>query len=110
MSQFEKVPEDEAADIAEVTDGFEEAGFFGEFNRQPSIDIEIYRIGDQSPLEIAEKVHGVLEDAATAFPPGMQYRIVSSDELPETVSSSDLSNLSLGIGVRVGVFPQYTDQ
>lgn len=40
---------------------------------------------------------------------GMQYRIVNSDELPETVSSSDLSNLSLGIGIRVGVFPSYTD-
>lgn len=40
---------------------------------------------------------------------GMQYRIVNSDELPETVSSGDLSNLSLGIGIRVGIFPQYTD-
>ncbi|MDX1638701.1 MAG: efflux RND transporter permease subunit, partial [Balneolaceae bacterium] len=41
------------ADIAEIRDGFEETGFHGEFNRQPSVDLEIYRIGDQSPLEIA---------------------------------------------------------
>ena len=41
---------------------------------------------------------------------GMQYRIVNSDELPETVSSNDLSNLSLGIGLRVGIFPQPTEQ
>lgn len=41
---------------------------------------------------------------------GMQYRIVNSDELPESVSSSDLSNLSLGIGLRVGFFPRPTEQ
>ena len=63
-------------DIADVRDGFEEGGFFGEFNRQPSIDLGIYRVGEQSPLEIAAAVERVLEDSA--FPPGIQYRIDSS--------------------------------
>jgi len=36
---------------------------------------------------------------------GMQYRIVSSEALPETISSSDLSNLSVGVGLRIGIFP-----
>jgi hypothetical protein len=40
---------------------------------------------------------------------GAQYRIVSSDELPDTISNNDLSSLSLGIGLRVGIFPSYTD-
>ncbi|MEJ2503832.1 MAG: efflux RND transporter permease subunit, partial [Gemmatimonadota bacterium] len=66
------------ADLATITDGFEEVGFFGQFNRQPSIDLQIYRIGDQSPLEIAEGVERVLEEAALDFPPGVQYRIDSS--------------------------------
>ena len=65
-------------DIAIIRDGFEEGRFFGEFNRQPSIDIEIFRIGNQSPLEIAATVEDVMNQAAEAFPPGVQYRIDSS--------------------------------
>ena len=62
-------------DIATVHDGFEEAGFFGEFNRSPSIDVNVYRVGDQSPLEIAAEVERVLESLASSLPPGISYRI-----------------------------------
>jgi len=65
-------------DIATVTDGFEEGGFHSQFNRQPSVEIEVYRVGDQSPLEIAERVEKVLEEYASTLPPGVQYRIDSS--------------------------------
>mgnify|MGYP000229249051 CR=1 FL=1 len=62
-------------DIAEITDGFEETGFHGHFNRQPSVNLQIYRIGDQSPLEIAEAVENILKDFDRSLPPGVQYRI-----------------------------------
>jgi multidrug efflux pump subunit AcrB len=65
-------------DIAEITDGFEETGFHGEFNRQKTVDLQIYRIGDQSPLTIASTVKSVLEESAPSFPPGIQYRIDSN--------------------------------
>ena len=43
-------------DIAtRIYDGFEETGFHGQFNQTPSVELRIYRIGDQSPLEIAER-------------------------------------------------------
>ena len=67
------------ADLGTIRDGFEEIGFFGEFNRRPSIDLEIYRIGDQSPLTIASTVQEVMEDAQATFPPGVQYRIDSNE-------------------------------
>ncbi len=75
-------------DIAEITDGFEETGFHGEFNRQPSVDLEIYRIGDQSPLEIAANVKSIMQDAEVSFPPGVQYRIDSNtaDDYRERLS------------------------
>jgi multidrug efflux pump subunit AcrB len=66
------------SDIAQITDGFEETGFHGEFNQQPSIDLEIYRIGDQSPLTIASTVKEVFQNAEPTFPPGVKYRIDSS--------------------------------
>jgi len=64
------------ADIATVTDGFEESGFHGKFNQQPAVDLSIFRVGEQSPLEISEKVDEIMADFQ--LPPGIQYRINSN--------------------------------
>ena len=76
------------ADLATITDGFEETGFHGQFNRQPTVDLQIYRVGTQSPLEIAANVERVLEEAEVSFPPGVQYRIDSNaaDDYQERLS------------------------
>ena len=66
------------ADIATITDGFEEDGFHAQFNQQPSVEIEIFRIGSQSPLEIAGAVETVLADLETTLPEGIEYRIDSN--------------------------------
>ncbi len=63
------------ADIAEITDGFEETGFHSLFNRQPSVELSIYRVGDQSPLEIASTVKRILKEFEASLPPGVQTRI-----------------------------------
>lgn len=65
-------------DIASITDGFEEAGFHSQFNQQPSVQIEIFRIGDQSPLEISERVEALMADHETTLPAGVQWRIDSN--------------------------------
>ena len=64
------------ADIAVITDGFEETGFHGEFNQSPSVDLEIFRVGDQSPMEISETVQSILDEFQ--LPPGVNYRIDSN--------------------------------
>lgn len=66
------------ADIARITDGFEETGFHGQFNRQLSVGVEIYRVGKQSPLEIETTVKSILKDFEEALPPGVKYRIDSN--------------------------------
>ncbi len=65
-------------EIATITDGFEEAGFHSQFNQQPSVEIEIYRIGDQSPMEISERVNAIMADVETTLPQGVQWRIDSN--------------------------------
>ncbi len=65
-------------DIAEVTDGFEESGFHGEFNEQPTVDLSIYRVGNQSPLAIAATVEEILEEFEKTLPPGVSQRIDSN--------------------------------
>src|SRR5690606_25341910 len=63
-------------DIATITDGFEEVGFYGQFNQQTSISLDIFRVGNQSPLEIEELVLDMMEDYQ--LPPGVSYRIDSN--------------------------------
>jgi multidrug efflux pump subunit AcrB len=62
-------------DIAHIEDGFEETGFHGQFNRTPSVEVEIYRIGTQSPLEVADAVHQVLDGLDETLPPGVEWSI-----------------------------------
>ncbi|MGM0454363.1 MAG: efflux RND transporter permease subunit, partial [Thermodesulfobacteriota bacterium] len=66
------------AEIADITDGFEEEGFHSQFNGHPSVEIEIFRVGKQSPIAIAEAVQSVLKDFGPGLPPGVKYRIDSN--------------------------------
>lgn len=65
-------------ELATITDGFEETGFHGQFNQQNSVEVEIYRIGDQSPLEIERVVKEILNDYEASLPPGVKVRIDSN--------------------------------
>jgi len=65
-------------EIATITDGFEEAGFHSQFNEQPSVEVEVYRIGNQSPLVIAERVEAIMADYETTLPEGVLWRIDSN--------------------------------
>jgi len=62
-------------DIASITDGFEETGFHGQFNQQPAVSLDIFRVGDQSPLDIEKQVLQVIADYQANLPPGVQVRI-----------------------------------
>jgi multidrug efflux pump subunit AcrB len=81
-------------DIARVHDGFEEVGFHSQFNRQPSIELEIFRVGSQSPLQVAESVQAVLDDLEASLPEGVSWRIDSN----RAEEFADRLNLLLGNG------------
>jgi multidrug efflux pump subunit AcrB len=65
-------------DIAAVRDGFEESGFHSRFNGQPSVEIEIFRTGDQSPLDIAAAVEQVMAELEVTLPDAVKVRIDSN--------------------------------
>lgn len=67
------------SDIAKITDGFEEGSFPSQFNQTPSVELNIYRIGDQSPIDIATAVQDIMADFETTLPPGVEWRIDSND-------------------------------
>jgi multidrug efflux pump subunit AcrB len=65
-------------EIATITDGFEEGGFHSQFNQTPSVELDIFRIGEQSPLEIADRVEHIMADVETTLPAGVEWRIDSN--------------------------------
>ncbi|GHC44368.1 efflux RND transporter permease subunit [Roseibacillus persicicus] len=65
-------------DLATITDGFEEGEFPSQFNQGPSVELNVFRVGDQSPLDIASAVERVMADFETGLPPGIHWRIDSN--------------------------------
>lgn len=55
-------------DIAEVDDTFRDIDRQAFFDGQPAAQVRVYRVGDQSPLEIAEIVKGYVEDKRREWP------------------------------------------
>ncbi|MEL7238058.1 MAG: efflux RND transporter permease subunit, partial [Planctomycetota bacterium] len=65
-------------DIATVRDGFAEEDFPSQFNQTPSVELEVYRVGEQSPLEVAEAVEETLANFEQVLPPGVTWRTDSN--------------------------------
>ncbi|WP_286765399.1 MULTISPECIES: efflux RND transporter permease subunit [Rhodopirellula] len=66
-------------DIATIRDGFEEVGFHSQFSQTPSVELDIYRVGSQSPMDVAEAVQETMEEFETALPQGVKWRIDSNN-------------------------------
>ena len=62
-------------DIATIRDGFEEVGFHSQFSQTPSVEIDIYRVGSQSPIKIAKAVQETMRQFEPVMPPGVKWRI-----------------------------------
>ncbi len=56
------------ADLAKLTDGFEEGGLQQRFNSSSSIEIDVYRSGNQSAITVAREVKNYLEGATNSMP------------------------------------------
>jgi len=58
-------------DIATIRDEFIERERFSEFNGEPAFSIQVFSVGNQSELEIAEKVKNYIAKKQEALPPGI---------------------------------------
>jgi multidrug efflux pump subunit AcrB len=62
-------------DVARVVDGFEETDQLAHFDGQPTALVEVYRVGDQSALEISATVRDYIEHARARLPAGVTLTI-----------------------------------
>ena len=56
------------ADIAKISDGFEENDLRKRFNSRNSIEIDVFRSGNQSAITVADEVKNYLQDAELNMP------------------------------------------
>ncbi|WP_447968996.1 efflux RND transporter permease subunit [Nitrospira sp. M1] len=62
-------------DIAKVSEGFENSEIFATYNGQRAIGIGIFRVGDQTPIEVSETVRSTMAQIAEDLPPTIQYAV-----------------------------------
>ena len=60
------------ADVARVHDGFQEDTVKTVFDGNSAALIDVQRVGDESALEISEKVHGYIDEQQQSLPSGMR--------------------------------------
>ena len=62
-------------DIAKVVDGFEETELRSRFNGQRAAFVDVYRVGDQSAIDVADKVKAYIAKRQPGLPKGVEISV-----------------------------------
>lgn len=58
-------------DIAIIKDGFEETTVSSNYNGKRAVMLDVYRVGNQTPISVSDAVRQVVEDVNVALPQGL---------------------------------------
>ncbi len=62
-------------DIAQVREGFEDSDHFAIYNGQRSLSLDVYRVGDQTPIGISDATHEMMSQIEADLPDGIAWTI-----------------------------------
>ena len=62
-------------DLATVKDAFEDKALYTTFSDQPAVTLRVFRVGNQSPLDISEKVNAYVTETMPKLPEGVSMTI-----------------------------------
>jgi multidrug efflux pump subunit AcrB len=62
-------------DVATVVDGFADTDRWSRFDGDPAVLVQVFRVGDQSALEVADQVNEYLERARPRMPDGIELTV-----------------------------------
>ena len=65
----------EIGDVATVVDGFADTDLWSRFDGQPAVLVQVFRVGQQGALEIAEVVQSYLERTRPEMPDGIALTV-----------------------------------
>lgn len=63
------------SDVANIVDGFSQSDAISRFNGKPSVALNIFRVGDQSLLEVADIINNYIEHPKQYLPKGISLHI-----------------------------------
>ncbi len=69
------------SEVAQIRDGFEEGEKVVEFNGKPALFVEVMRTGNESAIDISNKVREYVRTVRTRFPDGINLYIWDDDSL-----------------------------
>jgi multidrug efflux pump subunit AcrB len=81
-------------DIAVIKDGFEETDNAATYNGKPTVMIDVYRVGDQTPVSVSNAAKQVVEEVNQELPPGLAV-VLRNDR-------SDIYRQRMGLLVKNG--------
>ena len=64
-------------DVATVIDGFAETDQSAQFDAEPTVIVQVYRVGDQNALKITEKVKAYIDKTQQRVPDGIKLTVWS---------------------------------
>lgn len=88
-------------DIADIKDGFEETPIRTRFNGKQAAFIDVYRIGQQSAVEVADKVKEYVKDKQDLMPEGYELSYWDDDSQVVKNRIATLSGSALQGGILV---------
>lgn len=62
-------------DIAVVREGFEDSDRYASWNGRRSIGLDVFRVGEQSPIGVSEAVRAAMAEIGADLPPGIEWDI-----------------------------------
>ena len=87
-------------DIATINDGGSDIDLESMIDQLPALTIEVYRVGDETPITVSDSVKAFLSEFTAELPEGMNVTIIrdDSDQLRERIELL-LRNAFLGLGL-----------
>ncbi len=85
-------------DIATIKDGFQEADQEASFDGMPAVGIDVYRVGEETPQQVAAAVKAYVEKLTPQLPDGVSVKVWDDDSEKYTDRMSLLmKNAVLGL-------------
>ncbi len=69
------------AEIATITDGFEETPLRSRFNGKDAVFMKVYRVGKESAIDVADKVKSFIQQEQSSLPNGYMLRYWDDDSM-----------------------------
>ena len=63
-------------DIATVKDGYEDTDYHATYDGAPAVMVNVYRVGDQTPIEVADAARRHVEEIRPTLPPGIDAAVL----------------------------------